>query len=187
LLSDSNKDLLIDRDEIYFKKITNDIFVDENSCIEKDENGLINLKDTTNSGTYTKLTVNEKGIVVSGDSLDINDIPQLTPEKINQDSNNRFVTDEEKIFWNNKAENKLSSYEENGLISNFDKIKLDNIEENANYYVHTETHSTDMIIETSTRKFVTEEEKERWNYPYHVSSSAPTKLEKFSLWIDTSN
>lgn len=43
----------------------------------------------------------------------------------------------------------------NGLMSSIDKAKLDQIAEGANKYIHPNSHSADMITESSTKKFVT--------------------------------
>ena len=50
-----------------------------------------------------------------------------------------------------------------GLMTNEDKVKLDSIEENANYYVHPKTHNASIVEEDSTHRFVTDEEKDNWN------------------------
>jgi len=45
----------------------------------------------------------------------------------------------------------------NGLMSAADKAKLNNIEANANRYIHPLTHSADMIMESETKRFITSE------------------------------
>jgi len=57
------------------------------------------------AGTYTKVTVNAKGLVTSGSNLSVNDIPSLPASKITQDSSNRFVSDAEKTTWNSYSSN----------------------------------------------------------------------------------
>mgnify|MGYP002623813533 CR=1 FL=1 len=79
------------------------------------------------AGTYTKVTVNAKGLVTSGSNLSVNDIPSLPASKITQDSNNRFVTDTEKSNWNSKASTNVATTSSNGLMSSSDKTKLNGI------------------------------------------------------------
>ena len=43
----------------------------------------------------------------------------------------RHVTDREKTFWNAKAEDRIATYQYNGLLSKEDKYKLDSIEAGA--------------------------------------------------------
>ena len=59
--------------------------------------------------------------------------------------------------------NKVDKVEGQGLISDSEKNKLANIEDGANKYVHPSSHSTSMIIETSSKRFVSDTEKEKWN------------------------
>ena len=53
-----------------------------------------------------------------------------------------------------------------GKMSKEDKLKLDGIEEGATNYEHPPTHPATMIIEDVTHKFVTADEKTRWNDTY---------------------
>ncbi len=87
----------------------------------------------------------------------------LDPQIINQDENNRFVTDREKTEWSNKANSNIASANLNGLMSNYDKIKLNTIEANANYYVHPDKHEPTIIQEDSQHRFVTESQITTWN------------------------
>lgn len=56
------------------------------------------------AGTKTKITYDAKGLVTAGADLIESDIPTLSPSKITQDANNRFVTDNEKSTWNGKQD-----------------------------------------------------------------------------------
>ena len=47
--------------------------------------------------------------------------------------------------------------------TNVYKNKLDGIEEGANKYIHPDTHLASMIVETSSKRFVSDEEKNKWN------------------------
>ena len=84
------------------------------------------------------------------------------PEKIEEDENHRWVTDEEKTYWSNKANNNLATVNLDGLMSKSDKKKLDSVEFNANYYVHPETHPPRIIAQDENNRFVTDEQIELW-------------------------
>jgi hypothetical protein len=52
------------------------------------------------------------------------------------------------------------------------KEKLDNIEENANAYVHPLTHPATMIEEDTTHRFITDDERTEWNLKYGGTSGS---------------
>ena len=60
---------------------------------------------------------------------------------------------------NNKVDKKSGQ----GLISDSEKDKLANIEDGANKYVHPSSHPASMITENSSKRFVSDSEKEKWN------------------------
>lgn len=66
----------------------------------------------------------------------------------------RHVTDAEKDYWNSKADKSLVTNAENGLMAAVDKVKLDGIEPNANYYIHPEGPNF---------RHVTDEQIKLWN------------------------
>lgn len=100
------------------------------------------------------------------------------PSKIQQDEDNRFVTDEEKTYWSNKANSNLASENLDGLMSKSDKHKLDSIEFNANYYVHPTYHYPSMIRQDEDNRFVTDEQISYWNAK---SDSAPATSESAGI------
>ncbi|NMB43391.1 MAG: hypothetical protein GX995_04585, partial [Clostridiales bacterium] len=53
-----------------------------------------------------------------------------------------------------------------GLMSKDDKFKLDGIENGANKYTHPSTHPASMITESTTKRFVSDAEKSKWNGYY---------------------
>ena len=85
--------------------------------------------------------------------------------------NCRHVTDLQIKKWDNKASTDLATIFVSGLMSNVDKDKLDTVERYANYYIHPEFHSADMIEETDERRFVTTALIEKWNNPVGVMAS----------------
>lgn len=94
-----------------------------------------------------------------------------SPAMIVQDTSNRFVTDEEKTFWNQKAENVAVTQKSNGLMSKEDKSKLDGIEEGSNRYSHPNsgaTAGTYQQVEVNAQGHVT-------------SGSNPTTLAGFGI------
>lgn len=85
--------------------------------------------------------------------------------------NCRHVTDLQIKKWDAKAEKTIATIFQNGLMSSSDKDKLDTMERYANYYVHPDFHSADMIEETDQRRFVTTEQIETWSNPVGVMAS----------------
>jgi Head fiber protein. len=168
-------------------------------------NNKLNSHDFADYYTKTEIEnmINNKVNVIPGKGLSTNDYTDADKYKLSniennanyyvhpanhpasiiiQDSNNRFVTDNEKDYWNAKmdADSTYTSNEinlllankvdkENGKVlstndyTNDDKYKLANIEENANHYIHPANHPADIIVETSMKRFVTDVEKEYWN------------------------
>jgi hypothetical protein len=59
--------------------------------------------------------------------------------------------------------NKVDKAPGQGLISDSEKNKLANIEDEANKYVHPNSHPAGMITENSSKRFVSDSEKEKWN------------------------
>lgn len=89
--------------------------------------------------------------------------PEVKASNVIQDNEHRFVTDTEKDYWNNKADNILASNNANGLMSAEDKTKLDGIQPGANYYVHPDSHSASMITQDTSHRFVSDEQINKWN------------------------
>lgn len=55
------------------------------------------------TGTRSGITVNSQGLVTNLVALVESDIPSLSPSKITQDTNNRFVTDAQITSWNGRV------------------------------------------------------------------------------------
>lgn len=87
---------------------------------------------------------------------------ELDPQIIKQDENHRFVTDKEKTDFANKANKNLATEQLDGLMSRYDKVKVNSIETNANYYVHPETHEATIIKQDPTHRFVSDEQILAW-------------------------
>ena len=63
------------------------------------------------------------------------------------------------------------------------RLKLEGIEENANNYLHPETHPAEMIEETEEKKFVSQAEKEHWNDKYTIAEME-NRLQTFAHSLD---
>lgn len=59
---------------------------------------------------------------------------------------------------------------DNGLMSAEDKAKLDAVSNNANYYIHPNTHAADMIVTDNNHQFVSESDKKNWDSIYQQST-----------------
>lgn len=64
-----------------------------------------------------------------------------------------------KNLYDTKAPKYTATASKDGLMSKTDKAKIDGIELGANAYVHPDSHPANMIIEDSTHRFLTDEEK----------------------------
>lgn len=72
----------------------------------------------------------------------------------------------------------LASASSDGRMSKEDKTKLDGIATNANNYQHPSKHPATIITEDSTHRFVSDEEKNKWN------NSAPTDYEQVKADVE---
>ena len=115
------------------------------------------------------------------------------PAEINTNSTNRFVSDADKVNWNNK----VTQVAGKGLSSNdytsAEKTKLDGIETGANNYTHPASHAANMITQDANHRFTTDTEKNTWNNKVTqvagkgLSSNDYTSTEKTKLnGIETS-
>lgn len=82
----------------------------------------------------------------------------------------------------------------NGFMSKEDFTKLKGISEGANNYTHPKTHQASIIVQDATHRFVTDEDKTKWNkvYTYDASVSITNANDYKSLGIvktspDTTN
>ena len=103
------------------------------------------------------------------DGKHFSDIQALIPTKLSaltKDINfdERYYTETE---IDTKLAGKVDKVSGKGLstndFTNVFKNKLDGIEEGANKYIHPDTHPASMIVETSSKRFVSDEEKSTWN------------------------
>lgn len=112
---------------------------------------------------------------------------KLNPSIISQNENNRFVTDKQIKNWSNKANNNLVNESVDGLMSHYDKIKLNTVQANANYYIHPLFHSPSIIRQDAENRFVSDEEKILWNSKLdskpasHENNGYMSKEDKFKL------
>jgi len=76
---------------------------------------------------------------------------------------------------------------DSGLMSGSDKSKLDGVEANANNYTHPASHAASIIVQDSSRRFVSDTEKAEWNGKQKeitVSSTAPASPEAGELFYE---
>jgi hypothetical protein len=111
------------------------------------------------------------------------------PSIITQDASNRFVSDAEKTTWNGKASTTTVTTSINGLMAAADKSKLDGVATNANNYVHPATHDASMIVESTTKRFVSDTEKSTWNDKYTKAevTNLISTVETNSDWKESVN
>jgi hypothetical protein len=86
---------------------------------------------------------------------------KLNPSAIAEDEYHRFVSDDEKTIWNNKADTSTALPGKDGLMSATDKLKLDGIEAGANKLPPTLPSA--MIVPDSEHRFTNDTQIEYWN------------------------
>lgn len=134
IVEDSNHRFVTDIEKNNWNNIiTNSTIVKKSSI-----NGNININDTEEIVVYKHPENHSANIII-------------------QDENHRFVTDTEKIKWNNIISN-TAKVEKSNINGN---IKINDVEETI--YVHPESHPASMVVEDSNRRFVTDTEKNNWN------------------------
>lgn len=87
---------------------------------------------------------------------------KLDPSIIDQNEYNRFVTDVQIKKWDNPA-GVMASDTQDGAMSKEMYVKLDNIEEFANHYVHPIKHSSTDIAEDKDHRWVTDGQISKWD------------------------
>lgn len=117
------------------------------------------------SDLYNKVDKIDGKVLSSNDFTDDEKfkLAELTNYIHPNDANTRHVSDAEKLVWNEKADRVLVTSNRDGLMSSAMKSKLDGIANYANNYVHPSIHPATMIEEDMMHRFVTDEEKTRWD------------------------
>ena len=117
------------------------------------------------SDLYNKVDKIEGKVLSSNDFTDDEKfkLSELTNYVHPNNSSTRHVSDAEKLVWNEKADKTLATSNRDGLMSSAMKSKLDGIANYANNYVHPSIHPATMIEEDMMHRFVTDEEKTRWD------------------------
>lgn len=151
------------------KKKLNNIEDNANNYIHPDNENTRHVTDAqimlwNNKASTDLVTYTTPGLMIAYDKLKLDNIEEAANNYIHPNTPDmRHVTDTQISNWDAKAEKTVVTQIHNGLMSSTDKTKLDTIEYNANNYIHPETHPATMIVEDETHRFITDEEKEKWN------------------------
>ena len=134
-------------------------------------------KEIWNNKASTDIaTEDSPGLISAADKKKLDSIEFGANKYIHPDTQDiRHVSDAEKEKWNNKAEKTLATEDNNGLMSSNDKVKLDGIADNANRYIHPDTHPATMITEDKYHRFVTDAEKEKWSKINDIDLATPDR------------
>lgn len=112
--------------------------------------------------------------------------PEFFPAtKITEDEYHRFLTDEQIVFFSEKASTELASMNNSGLMSKSDFVKLSQIEDKANNYIHPEKHSANMIEENNDKMFVTKDQINKWTSGYATPLEAGIMSKEDKTKLDT--
>ena len=138
------------------------------------------LKSSVKNGETPDITIGTVTTLGAGENATVENVgTQLNPilnfgipqgEKGDSgtfDASNFYTKSETDNKITEELNNKVDKEDGKGLSTNdyttVEKIKLNNIEENANNYVHPSNHSASMITQDETHRFVTDVEKNIWN------------------------
>lgn len=111
-----------------------------------------------------EVTEETNGLMSNTEKIKLDTIEENANYYIHPDDiDTRHVSDAEKDYWNNKADNSLVTIINDGLMSKADKEKLDTIEENANNYTHPEMHDPSIIAQDENNRFVSDEQIKSWD------------------------
>ena len=140
-----------------------------NSCVylrESKMSVIFNGTEWVDSNVIFAPEVTEEldGLMTKEDKIKLDSIEEGANKYIHPDNvDTRHVTDAQIDYWDNKADNLLSSKFSDGLMTKEDKIKLDTVEEGANKYTHPDKHEPSDIKQDENNRFVSDEEKTKWN------------------------
>ena len=129
----------------YNNSILNNIYVNKNNILEKNNKEYYTPKDDYNPAT--KIYVDEAMSKIIADNVDLN----LKADKTYVDSE---LAKKLNIEGHVLTDNNYTSIEKN---------KLADIEANANNYIHPSIHEASIIKQDSSHRFVTDDEKSVWN------------------------
>lgn len=110
-------------------------------------------KPTASNSATTKKYVDDQ-IAPKADSASLTDHVQDAA---------KHIANEERDAWNSKVDKVIGKELSANDYTTEDKNKLAGIEENANNYVHPVNHPASMISQDASHRFVTDEEKTKWN------------------------
>lgn len=119
---------------------------------------------TAFSNSIPLATENNSGQLSAALYIKLSNIEENANYYVHPDNvNMRHVTDAEKKIWSNKASKDLATIFTAGLMSSYDKDKIDTVEKYANYYMHPDRHEPEIIAQDATHRFVTDAQITLWN------------------------
>lgn len=111
-----------------------------------------------------EVTKENDGLMSMDDKKKLDNMEENANNYIHPDNiDTRHVSDTQIEYWNDKADNVLATIFTNGLMSKEDKEKINSIEENANNYIHPETHEPSIILQNENNRFVTDKQIFNWD------------------------
>ena len=104
--------------------------------------------------TYDPVTQSKDGLMLSEDKKKLDGIETGANNYIHPNNEGiRHVSDAEKDYWNSKANKDIVTNSEDGLMSHYDKVKLDGIADYANNYVHPDNANVRHVTDDQIRKW----------------------------------
>lgn len=152
----------------------------------------------SNKASKDLASIFSPGLMPSSDKEKINTVEKYAnfyehPDKhdptiIEQDAEHQFITVKERALWNDKPTGKPATEEADGQMTKEMFIKLFNIEEGANNYVHPFKHSSTDISQDTLHRFVTDSQISIWDNkedPLNSQYKADKALEFAKEYTDT--
>ena len=130
------------------------------------------MKKADKSNTYTKAETDSRIQAIIGTAPEALDTLAEIAEALNNDPDFAATVTNLLAQKVDKVAGKGLSTED---YTTAEKIKLAGIEEEANKYIHPNTHPASIIVQDSTHRFVTDSEKDKWNNKAELSD-IPTKV-----------
>lgn len=143
------------------------------------------MKKADKSNTYTKAETDSRIQAIIGTAPEALDTLAEIAEALNNDPDFAATVTNLLAQKVDKVAGKGLSTED---YTTAEKIKLAGIEEEANKYIHPNTHPASIIVQDSTHRFVTDSEKDNWNAketPEGAQEKADIAEENAKAYADT--
>ena len=170
--------------------------VPEGTYLLSDANAVSATKLVTGRNFSIKGGATAEAISFDGSDNVVLDVTAIDPSKITQSTDYKFVTDVEKADWNSKETISGSQAKANEALTaakaHTDSRVLTDVPTGAKFtdtvYTHPTTHDASMIVESTTKRFVTDKQIGDWNAKETTEGSQIKATKAFTdatAYVDT--